>query len=74
MVSAVHVGDPAQKVKGGIGYSKKKRRYFVWEFAPSFVVRFPLNGFSDELEDGPTVKLYLGGVPKEIEPSLHFEP
>jgi len=72
-VSRAYVGLPAEKVKGGIGYFKQKRRYFVWELAPSVVAQTPWGLISNMGEKGPMVQLYLGQVPKELEPRLRLE-
>lgn len=72
-VSRAYVGLPAEKVKGGIGYFKQKRRYFVWELAPSVVAQTPWVLISNMGEKGPLVQIYLGQVPKELEPRLRLE-
>ncbi|HND60393.1 MAG TPA: hypothetical protein PLB90_02875, partial [Opitutaceae bacterium] len=73
LVSRAYVGLPAEKVKGGIGYFKEKRRYFVWEFAPSIIAQTPWALISNMTEKGPLVQIYLGQVPKELEPRLRLE-
>lgn len=72
-VSRAYVGQQAERVKGGIGYFKQKRRYFVWELAPSIVAQTPWLLISNMTEKGPLVQIYLGQVPKELEPRLSLE-
>ncbi len=73
LVSRVYAGQPAEKVKGGLGYMKRKGRYFVWELAPSIVAQTPWLLISGMTEKGPDVRIYLGKVPEENEHSLKFE-
>ena len=73
LVSRVYLGQPAKRVKGGIGYFKRKGRYFVWELAPSIVAQTPWLLISNMTEKGPDVRIYLGEVPEENEHSLHLE-
>ena len=73
LVSRDPSGQPADKRPGGIAYSLKKGSYFVWKFAPSYIVRYPLSGVFDEVHDGPSVRIYLGELPPEIEHQLHSE-
>jgi len=73
LVSRVYAGQPVEKVKGGIGYMKKERRYFVWELAPSVTAQTPWALISGMTEVGPDVRIYLGKVPEEAEHSLLLE-
>ena len=72
-VSRGYAGQPGKEVKGGIGYSKTKEQYFVWELAPSIVAQTPWALISGLTEEGPLVRLYLAKIPKEIEQSLRVE-
>jgi len=73
LVSRVYAGQPAKKGKGGIGYFKRKGRYFVWKLAPSIVAQTPWLLISNMTEEGPLVRVYLAKVPEENEHSLRFE-
>lgn len=73
LVSRAYVGQPAEKVKGGIGFFKWKGQYFVWELAPSIVAQTPWLLISNMTEKGAPVQLYLGKVPKELGPRLRLE-
>lgn len=73
LVSRGYPGQPAKAGKGGIGYLKRDRRYFVWELAPSLVAQTPWLLISNMTEEGPMVRLYLAKVPKENEPNLRLE-
>jgi hypothetical protein len=73
LASRVYAGQPAKKGKGGIGYFKSKRRYFVWKFAPSIDAQTPWLLIANMTEEGPLVRLYMAKVPEENEHSLRFE-
>ena len=73
LVSRVRTGQPAEKMSGGIAFSLKKGSYFVWKYAPSYIVRYPLSGVFDEVHDGPSVRIYVGELPPESEHQLHIE-
>ena len=73
LVSRAYIGQSADKTKGGIGYLKREGRYFVWEFAPSIIAQTAWGLISGQTQEGPLVRIYLGKVPKENEPSLQFE-
>jgi hypothetical protein len=73
LVSRVYAGQPARKVRGGIGYFKSKGRYFAWELAPSRAAQTPWLLISNMTEEGPMVRIYLAPVPEQNESSLRFE-
>jgi len=73
LVSRAYAGQTGKKVQGGIGYMKRQDRYFVWEFAPSITAQTAWGLISGQTQEGPLVRIYLGKVPKENEPSLQFE-
>jgi len=73
LVSRVYAGQPANKVKGGIGFFKRKGRYFVWELAPTIDAQTPWLLISGMTAAGPMVRLYLAMVPEENEHHMRFE-
>lgn len=73
LVSRAYVGQPAKKVKGGIGYMRGKGQYFIWELVPSSLAQTPWLLISNMTEAGPLVRAYSAKVPKENESSLHLE-
>ncbi len=73
LVSRTYPGQPAEKVKGGIGYLKRTGRYFIWEFAPSTIAQTPWLLISNMTKAGPMVRVYLAKLPEEDEPRLRFE-
>lgn len=73
LVSRARRDQAAERQKGGIGYSRKSGRFFVWHLAPSFDSRTLLNGVLDEFENGPPVRVYLGNLPEAAERCLQLE-
>ncbi len=73
LVSRARRGQKAEKRQGGIGYSRKSGRFFVWSLAPSFDSQTLVNGVLDEFENGPPVRVYLGNLPEAAERCLQLE-
>lgn len=73
LVSGVPLGEPPNRVAGGVGFRKRNGTYFVWKTIPSFNMRYPLNGIDDQASAAPDVPAYLATIPADLVRTLRLE-